>query len=101
MKTYTAKLHIRETHIDSVYGRVYVGWMSGEGLGHFGALSGTRCAMTQEQASEYKISIEAKAREFNQSSKIDGDGNPVEVKIELDFELETLAGSLSLDRVQL
>lgn len=92
MRIYKAQLHIRETHIDSVYGRVYVGWMSGEGLGYFGSLSGTRCAMTQEQAAEYRKTVSEKALEFNQASKIDGDGNPTEAKIDLELILETLPG---------
>jgi hypothetical protein len=56
-------LHIKETHVDSVYGRIFEGWISGQSLKVFGSLGSTHCAMTSGQAIAYKAAVEKRAFE--------------------------------------
>lgn len=90
MAKLTASLNIKETHIDPVYGRVFEGWISGEGSRAFGSLASTHCAMTSSQAIAYKVAAEKRAFEYSSLPKIDGSGNPVESSVELEIVFDLL-----------
>ena len=84
MKTYQAQLHIKETYVNSIYGSIFEGWMSGDGLNIFGELADTHCAMTSGQAVIYKCAVEKCAFEFGQVQKVDANWQPVEAEIKVD-----------------
>lgn len=88
MKTYQAKLHIKETHVDPIYGRIFEGWMSGDAMNVFGSLAHTQCAMTSGQAIAYKCAVEKRTFEHSQVKKFDSNWQPVEaeIKVELVFD---------------
>jgi hypothetical protein len=83
MNTNQVKLHIKETHVDKVYGRIFEGWMSGEHLNVFGDLAHTHCAMTSGQAIAYRCEVEKTAYGFNVIAK--DNGQAVEVETVYDF----------------
>ena len=87
-KTYQSKLHIKETHVDPIYGRIFEGWISGDALNVFGSLT-QNFAMTSSQAIAYKCQVEKHAWEAGQSQWITADGQPVQnnfqVEIVFDF----------------
>ena len=88
MKTYQSQLHIKETYVDSVYGRIFEGWMTGAGLNAFGSLADTQCAMTSSQAIAHKCAVEKHAFEISEATWLSQDGLPVqnEFKVETVFD---------------
>ena len=86
--TYQARLHIKETYVDSIYGRIFEGWMSGDALNVFGSLAHTHCAMPSGQAIAYKVAVEKCAFEYSQAVKVDADWQPIEsvVNVEVIFD---------------
>lgn len=88
MNTYQTQLHIKETHVDKVYGRIFEGWMTGDALNVFGELAHTHCAMTSSQAIDYKCRVEKHAWESTQAQWFTSDGQPTqnEFKVEIVFD---------------
>jgi hypothetical protein len=84
-QTQQAKIHIKETHVDPTYGRIFEGWMSGDALNVFGDLAHTHCAMTSSQAIAYCCEVEKVAHGVSVISREIGDNRTLEVERVYDF----------------
>ncbi len=88
-RTYSATLHIKETYVHPVYGRIFDGWVESEATGVF---DNAHYAMTSSQAIAYKVAAEKRAWEWTNITKhFDADTmEPVNVVINLDYAPEFL-----------